>query len=360
MRIIGKLLLWPLLLVNILISGLTIFSCYISQMAPFGKYPIASLSGLAFPYFGTALLVFLVFWLCVWKKAALLPAVTIIACIGPIWDFSPLHLHAGQQPPGTSSLKLMTYNTKSFGVAENGDKTHTNPILTLAAGSGADIICMQEALPSYLHDFTAGKGTLKEYPYVAAGQGTASQTIISRHRILASDCRNFENGSGNSYQHALIKIGSDTISVYNCHFQSNHLDNTNLEDYNNILHNPSDTSNYHGVKNILKKLLDSTSQRAQQAEMISAMVKADRHKFIIVCGDFNDSPLSYAHKLFDRFMTDAWAKCGKGPGITYNSHNLYYRIDHIFCSRKMQPYAIRKDQTCKDSDHYPVICDIAY
>ena len=50
MKLIGKLLAYPLLAVNILIALLLIFSCYGSVLAPIGKWPFASLSGLAFPF----------------------------------------------------------------------------------------------------------------------------------------------------------------------------------------------------------------------------------------------------------------------------------------------------------------------
>ncbi len=360
MKVLGKIILMPVLLANAAVAALTLFSCYASLLPPFGKWPFASLGGLAFPFLAVLLSAFFVFWLFFWRRAALLPALTMVICLGPFLNYFPLHMRSHTQPIGSKSLTIMTYNTMGFGVAENGDHSTTNPVMGLAVQSGADIICMQESYTDILNHFTAGKGVLKEYPYIASDGGASTQAILSRYPIIKSESQNFGNGSGNSYQHALIRIGDDTISVYNCHFQSNHLDNTNLEDYNKILHNPSDTSNFEGMKKILKKLLESTSQRAQQAEMISQMAMQDSHRLKIVCGDFNDSPLSYTYRLFDKFMTNSWARSGFGPGITYHSHNLYYRIDHIFCSRNMKPYAIRRDTSLEDSDHYPVISHIAF
>ena len=54
-------------------------------------------------------------------------------------------------------------------------------------------------------------------------------------------------------------------------------------------------------------------------------------------------------------MTDAYAKSGVGMGITYHEYKLYYRIDHLFCSRNITPLHTWIDRTQKDSDHYPVI-----
>lgn len=360
MKTLGKLLLVPLLTLNITFSVLTIFSCYVSQMPPFGKWPFASLSGLAFPYLACTMLIFFLIWLLVWRKGIIVPLVTCLICMGPIHEFTPLHLRGKNPPANARTLCVMTYNTMGFGTVMNNDRSAANPVVQVAVSSGADIICMQEALPSNLNDFTGGKGVFKEYPYISSGHGMTGQTVVSKYPIIESSTELFENSTGNSYQHVLIKLGADTLSVYNCHFQSNHMDQTNLEDYNKILHNPSDTSNYEGMKKILKKLLDSTKLRAQQAELISQMASQDSHRYVIVCGDFNDSPLSYSHRLFDRFMTDTWSKRGSGPGITYHSHNLYYRIDHIFCSRSMTPLSVHRDTSTKDSDHYPVIATMAY
>ena len=104
-----------------------------------------------------------------------------------------------------------------------------------------------------------------------------------------------------------------------------------------------------------KKLLESTSMRAAQARTIAERARRETAKYVIVCGDFNDTPLSYAHSVFNRFMYDAYAKSGVGMGITYHEHNLYYRIDHILCSRNITPLHTRVDRAQKDSDHYPVI-----
>ena len=61
MKILGKLLAYPLMAVNIVAALLLIFSCYGSLAAPIGKWPFASLSGLAFPFLYLLNLLFLLF-----------------------------------------------------------------------------------------------------------------------------------------------------------------------------------------------------------------------------------------------------------------------------------------------------------
>ena len=62
MKLLGKLLAYPIWAVNWAISLLMVFSCYGSLAAPVGKWPFASLSGLAFPYLFAANFLFLIFY----------------------------------------------------------------------------------------------------------------------------------------------------------------------------------------------------------------------------------------------------------------------------------------------------------
>ena len=56
-------------------------------------------------------------------------------------------------------------------------------------------------------------------------------------------------------------------------------------------------------------------------------------KYLLVCGDFNDSPISYAHHTIGKGLTDAYREAGWGPGFSYNRNFLYFRIDHLFVNK---------------------------
>ena len=84
--------------------------------------------------------------------------------------------------------------------------------------------------------------------------------------------------------------------------------------------------------------------------------KLKKGDFLIVCGDFDVSPISFTHHLFSSRLTDAFVASGNGPGISYNRNKLYYRIDHMMHSSSLDAYACRVDRTFGRSDHYPVSC----
>ena len=80
---------------------------------------------------------------------------------------------------------------------------------------------------------------------------------------------------------------------------------------------------------------------------------------MIVCGDFNDSPISYAHRVIGKGLKDAFVESGNGFGISYNQNHFYFRIDNILLSKNLKSYRCTVDNTIKSSDHYPIWCYVA-
>lgn len=355
MKLIGKLLAYPLMAVNIVTAFMLIFSCYGSIVAPIGKWPFASLSGLAFPFFYFLNLLFLFLWLFTWRKGALVSAATILISLVPTLKYFPMHFSKGkkvQQP----YLTIVSYNTEGFGMDDNKDWTTGNPVLNYVIGLDADILFLQEAATDVMKKAKKEKRITEQYPHIVMAKAH-SESCISKYPILSNETITFED-SDNSCLYLRILIGNDTLAIYNCHFQSNQLKSDEITEYQKFIKNPADSTHYKASKHVVKRLLESTAKRAVQARIISERARNETAKYLIVCGDFNDTPLSYSYHVFDRFMHNAYAKSGAGMGITYHESKLYYRIDHIFCSKNIAPLYTWIDRTQKDSDHYPVISKI--
>lgn len=75
----------------------------------------------------------------------------------------------------------------------------------------------------------------------------------------------------------------------------------------------------------------------------------------MVCGDFNDTPISYAHRTIQGPLKDAYAASGRGVGVTYNENFFWFRIDNILHSANMKPINCTVDKV-RYSDHYPLWC----
>ena len=356
MKLIGKLLAYPVLAVNIVVALLLIFSCYGSILAPIGKWPFASLSGLAFPFLYLLNFMFLILWLLTWKKGALVPLSTILICLIPTLRYFPLHLSKSRNV-NEPYITVISYNTEGFGIDDNKDWTLSNPVLNYILELNADMVFMQEVPRDIINKASRDNNIKSVYPYLGVSSASSNEAYFSKYPVVGLETINFEKTS-NACLYLKILVGSDTLAVYNCHLQSNRLKETEISEYQKFIKNPTDSTHYKASKKVLKNLLESTAQRAGQARMISDRARKETAKYVIVCGDFNDTPLSYSHRLFNRFMRDAYAQSGVGMGITYHEHKLYYRIDHIFCSNNITPLHTWIDRTQKDSDHYPVISRI--
>jgi endonuclease/exonuclease/phosphatase family metal-dependent hydrolase len=78
----------------------------------------------------------------------------------------------------------------------------------------------------------------------------------------------------------------------------------------------------------------------------------------VVCGDFNDTPVSYAYRKVRGDMKDAFVESGWGVSNTYNGGLPSLRIDYILCDRKFDVSDYRRDRIYL-SDHFPVRCRLS-
>jgi endonuclease/exonuclease/phosphatase family metal-dependent hydrolase len=74
------------------------------------------------------------------------------------------------------------------------------------------------------------------------------------------------------------------------------------------------------------------AMRARQAEILREHIAASPHP-VIVCGDFNDTPLSYSYRLMSKGLKDSFMEKGWGLGTTYAGALPALRIDYILCSQ---------------------------
>jgi endonuclease/exonuclease/phosphatase family metal-dependent hydrolase len=80
---------------------------------------------------------------------------------------------------------------------------------------------------------------------------------------------------------------------------------------------------------------------------------------VIICGDLNDVPNSYAYTTIGRGLKNAFREKGFGIGNTFSAISPTLRIDNIFTDKRFdvkQFVRIKK----KLSDHYPIIADLVW
>jgi endonuclease/exonuclease/phosphatase family metal-dependent hydrolase len=362
MKGVGKLISILILIINAVLAAMMILSAYSSYISPI-KYPMLSCVGLAFPIFLLLNIVFIFFW-CIFRyKFAFLSVVALIICLPQIRLYVPFNFHTEDLP--AARFKILSYNVMSFNNMEldNGE----NPIIQYIAKSNADIVCLQEystsqASKGYVNEAYINE-MMRSFPYrdiTSVGDKSTGNKLamFSRFPIISARRITYESAYNGSVCYDLL-IEGDTITLINNHLESNKLTLKDRENYENILDSLKHGNVAKPKRSLLRKFADAAAIRAMQAQKIAEVIAQSHHK-TIVCGDFNDTPLSYAHQVIGKHLNDAFAQSGKGFGISFNRHKFYFRIDHILVSKDIKTYNCVVDHSIKDSDHYPIWCYAAF
>lgn len=339
------------LVLNVLCSIAFLASAYSPYLSPV-RHPVWACAGLAFPVLAVLMGGFLVFWLLVYRRMVWLPFLTL--CLG--WGSLTTYFAIGSRSePSAQSFKVLTYNIAGFPKEKQGSKEHS--ILTYLKNSEADIICLQEFRTDGAVSSRQVKKALAAYPYMQKTRlgGGWSIACYSRYPILSARKIDYKSRFNGSVCYRL-KVGEDTVVVINNHLESNKLDRYDRAVYNELLRASGEEELKEGGIHLLHKLAEAAAIRAPQADAVAEAVRQAHSPYIIVCGDFNDSPVSYAHRVLAEELSDAFVRAGRGLGISYHEGGFYFRIDHLFVG---EGFAVKKcvvDRSIDASDHYPVWC----
>jgi endonuclease/exonuclease/phosphatase family metal-dependent hydrolase len=269
-------------------------------------------------------------------------------------NYFPVHLPTSV--PKENVVKLLTYNVMGF--AGEGDAP--NKILQYIADSEADIVCLQEYFANRSERRLTARTVnevLKMYPYSSViypktfGSGLA---IYSKYPIAGSHKIEYFSENNGSSVHE-IKINGKTLTLINNHLESFKLTSQDKMRYWDFIKGAG-TEGFDNLRNtIQRKLGPAFLIRAKQARTVAGEIKNSRNDYLLVCGDFNDTPVSYAHRTMQGELLDAFAESGMGLGITYNRNYFWFRIDYILYSSNMEAFGCTVDHV-NYSDHYPVWC----
>lgn len=346
---------------NLLVIIIMLSVGHIDRLNPVNHPMLANL-GLGFPILLVLNTGFLLIWIFFRRRLIWLPILGFLLCFGPIRKYIPFNLPK-EKPHG--SLKILSYNVFLF-APWNIPDGEPNPIIEYIIRSKADIVCLQEAGLQELREKDVLHRLATHYQYCDTTIKPVTRTeclmLLSRYPIIKKEIIPF-NSKGNMTVAYLLNVRGIEMLVINNHLESYNLSSQDKEGFKSLIRRPLPTHSAKGESTyLLKKLGEASAKRAPEAEAVSKYVKGylDRHIPVIVCGDFNDSPLSYVHRTMARGLTDAYISTGTGPGFSYHKSGMYVRIDHILCSPDLEPYEARVDDRVKRSDHYPIYCWLKY
>lgn len=344
-----------------LVSGANIATILIMLLAGFSDHfdpichPNLALLGLAFPVFVLINLGFLVFWLIFKPRRAIIPILGFVCGYSPIRRYLPLNV--GREIP-ENAIKVITYNVNH--IAYDRFKTADNPILQYLVKQKADILCMQES--GYKKELRQLSDSilLPVYPYHETMRSHSNESdllaIYTRYPILKKELIEYESKGNVSVAFHLL-VDGDTVVVVNNHLQSIGYTESDKDAFNQIIKGETNKELAEvESRKIVDKYQKAMVQRYPQVDSVLNYIDKYAGYSMIVCGDFNDGPISYTRRMLSRNLVDCFVESGTGLGITYHKKRFYVRIDHILCSEDWMPYKCVVDNEIKESDHYPVIC----
>ena len=340
---------------NVATILLMVLSAYSDRIHP-AEHPILSVMGMAFPVFLIVNLLFLFFWLTFKWKKIWIPILGFAVVYVPLTIYMPIN-KAQKVPEGT--IKLLSYNVCQYGgnyKYEYGFET----VYDYLKDQDADIVCLQEDVDSWRRFCFQWYKKIYAYNDTTIFRndrnGMNGVGIHTKYPILKKERIPYES-VGNGSVAYYLKIENDTVIVINNHLEGTHLSNEDRDNYKRMLKGEMkrDTAKAETLM-LIEKLGKYAAKRAPEAEAVHNYIESHRQYPMIVCGDFNDNPISYSRRTIAQGLTDCFKETGCGIGLSYNQKGFFFRIDHIFCSDHFTPYNCEIDSKMDASDHYPIIC----
>ena len=282
------------------------------------------------------------------------------------------HKYTAQED--STKFKVLTFNVENFHVKYSGDDKKdmedASQTIRYILDQDADVVLLQEAsLSTDFNNLKVSPKLMKElktkYPY--RDHGYHDQVIWSKHPYEPVVDDSIKNGFASpddpvsNYHFAArafdVLIPGHSVRFFNLHLQSLSLSHEDRQFYENITNLKAKTETKdlkQSSKSIYSKLKTAFVKHTEEAKIIRQVIDLSDEN-VIVCGDFNDVPASYAYRMIlGNDLADAWVKCGFAPTTTFNSNHLFFKIDHMMYRGDMQAVEIHRDKAgC--SDHYPLV-----
>ncbi|HRG32356.1 MAG: endonuclease/exonuclease/phosphatase family protein [Saprospiraceae bacterium] len=316
---------------------------------------IFSISSLLVPISFGINLMFIFWWLIFkWQYA-------ILSFLILVLGFSHLQKFYAWNDPNPSpkcrnnNFNLMTFNVYGLknlkDTIDQSQQKNKNQFLSFLRKTDPEILCVQEN--NLYADNVINSTGLFSYVHYMINHGTA---IYSKFPILDHGLIDFGTNT-NSCLWADILINGRRTRIYSVHLQSNRIS----KDVNTLTDDDEEKSieKLNVIKRMLVQYRRMSLRRARQAEMVSTHANGSEYP-VIIAGDFNDTPFSYAYRQLSKKRKDSFLENGNGIGSTYVGALPGLRIDFILSDEKKFSFCNHKVLQTSFSDHNPVMTSMYY
>ncbi len=270
----------------------------------------------------------------------------------------------GSKSKAENSIRVMSYNVHDFrhvdGVTEK--EQFANQVIAMVREHAPDILCCQEfsqfksgvSRPQCIEDFAKEAGF--QYIYFNRKTNYGGNVIFSKYP-LTKVAEDSGFGKGNTYG-VMVSVDAGEkgkFHVANVHLLSYMITDSEID----VLTNASERQNLDTIgKTVLHKLSFAFQKRSEELQtVLNGMPPVGGP--IIICGDFNEPPLSYNYRQMQKAgFVDTFTKVGFGIKPTYAGKLPLLRIDYVWANDGVKPLAFERHKY-KASDHYPIMLDFA-
>ncbi len=343
-----------LLIINVVL-GLSLLMSYLAVLINPEDFALPAFFGLAYPYILLLNIFMVIGWAMLLRYEALISVVLIALGAGHFLNYIQL-FRTREAKEGT--FKVISYNVHAFNYFEGkkGASSQKN-VMNFVKSAKPDIICMQEF-------FFAGNPA-----EVARMVNTTTGIKFNSHIKLLGSGKNRFYGVATFTSYPIIKKGEvvhpnsssltiytdvviqkDTFRIYNNYLQSFRLKRMERSFFEELT---SAEDKETEVRNLSARLKKGFISRSNQAKAVRDHIRNCPYP-VIVAGDFNDTPVSYAYRKIRKDLNDSFVNSGYGAGFTYKGNYPPNRIDYILYDNALVNNNFEIVRV-RFSDHYPIV-----
>ena len=356
--ILGRIIVF-LLAILAFVGVLAMAMCVLSSYVDPTKFVWLSFFGLMFWVILFYNLVVFLLLLMMWSRKVWISVVALLIAIPGVYkSFSTGRSQSGGE------LRVMSYNVLNFSDQYDNEKKKDSvayEMIAMVKEYKPDVLCIQEFTPFMARmsrkDCIAHCGELMEMPYNYSHEKAnfRGNVIFSRYPLSALE-GDAPFAQENDYG-AVARVDAGPKGVFyvlNCHLTSFQLTHEEVGVFSDRGNSKEQMEEY--GKSIVSKLITAYKKRSQQVSEMLEHIPHDGRP-ILLCGDFNDTPLSYTYHQINRAgFVDGFVKAGHGIGRTYAGKLPLLRIDYVWANEQIQPMSFKRIKY-KGSDHFPVMLD---
>lgn len=237
-------------------------------------------------------------------------SIALLFCLFCMAKYIPLH---GKSKYIGTPLRLTSWNVDNFKLS----KDTLSKAAALIEGSAPDVVCIQERPHTNLLAWNSVQRAFEKYKYSV--RNSREDEVLNLAIFSKQPIKNIKEyyflDSYNKIMRADITLDcGKIIRLFNVHLQTT---------------GAGDSSNR--GRSLLSVLVGNAIRRNRQADVLRREIDSSPHP-VVVCGDFNDTPSSYAYRTVAGRVQDCFLKAGNGLGVSYQAMGGLFRIDYTLCS----------------------------